>query len=68
MMHKYSTATKVGPPRGEDFFLEKKKKTVYSSFWLTPLSLLPPSPIAFSYYKSTITEILRLVLPFFLEK
>ena len=26
MMHKYSTATKVGPPRGEDFFLEKKKR------------------------------------------
>ena len=63
MMHKYSTATKVGPPRGEDFFLEKK--TVYSSFWLTPLSLLPPSPIAFSYYKSTLTDTKARVAIFF---
>ena len=28
VMPKYSTATKVGPPRGEDFFLEKKKDYV----------------------------------------
>ena len=28
MLHMYSTATKVGPPRGEDFFLEKKNDPV----------------------------------------
>ena len=42
MMHKYSTATKVGPPRGEDFFLEKKKDCVQQ---FLADSSLPTAPI-----------------------